>query len=71
MFVPRLRTAALALAAGLSLSACVYDDGYGYGGVSVGYGNAGYYDPYYDSYGSGYGRGYGYGSGYSGWYDGY
>ena len=78
MFVPRIRTAALALAAGLSLSACVYDDGYGYGGVSVGYGAGygGYYDDYYDPYygGGHYSSGYGYGyprySGYSGlWYN--
>jgi hypothetical protein len=42
-----------------ALGGCAYDDGYGYGGVSMGYGGGyGPYDPY------GY---YGYG----GWYDGY
>jgi hypothetical protein len=43
----------------LALSGC-YEDGYGYGGISAGYGSGGYYgygDPYY---------GYGYG-----WYDGF
>lgn len=45
-------------AASLGLSACAYD-GYGYGGVSAGYGSGGYYG--YDDY---YGRPYG-------WYDGY
>jgi hypothetical protein len=73
MFVPRLRNAVLAAAAALSVSAC-YDDGYGYGGLSVGYGSAGYYDPYYGGYGSRYGSSYGYGYGYGlpsyyGWYD--
>ena len=70
MFLPRIRTVALGLAAGLSLSACVYDD-YSYGGVSVGYGNAGYYDPYYDPYYGDYygGYGHGYGSSYFGWYN--
>src|SRR5690349_20456535 len=41
-----LRTTVLALAASLSLTAC-YNDGYGYSGVSVGYG-ASY--PYYGWY---------------------
>ncbi len=52
MFLPRIRTAVLAVAGALSLTACgnYYDDGYGYGGVSVGYGSAGHYDPYYDDY---------------------
>lgn len=57
--------AAMGLAGALALGGC-YDDGYGYGGVSVGtgyYGNGyyggGYADPYY---GSGYYPGYG-------WYD--
>ena len=80
----RLRFAAVATAAALSLSACAYN---GYPGVSVGYGNAGYggyggygygYDPYYDGYSPygynsiGYSRygGYGYGSPF-GWYNGY
>jgi hypothetical protein len=72
MFVSRIRAATLAIAAGLSLSACVYDDGYGYGGLSVGYGSAGYYDGYYDPYyGGHYGRSsYGYAP-YWGWYNGY
>ena len=65
----RLRTAALLLAAGLGLSACSHYDGYGYGGVSVGYG--GYCDPYWDDCYSGYGYG---GYGYDpwwGWYGNY
>jgi len=53
----RLALVGLLAAAGMSLSACVYDD-YGYGGVSVGYGGGGYYDDYYP------GVGYG-------WYDGF
>ena len=61
MTKPSLRTLALALAAGVSLAACAYDD-YGYGGVSVGYGNPGYYDDYYGYYSS---------NPYWGWYDGY
>ena len=69
MSVPR--TLVLAAAATLGLSACTYDDGYGYGGLSVGYGSAGYYDPYYGGYGYGdYGYGYGAPS-YYGWYDNY
>ncbi|RJF85424.1 hypothetical protein [Sphingomonas cavernae] len=61
MYVPRIRTILLALIASAGLAGCAYDDGYGYGGVSVGYG-AGYYDPwYYDDY---YPRRYG-------WYDGF
>jgi hypothetical protein len=77
MFLPRIRTAALAIGAALSLGACSYSDGYGYGGLSVGYGNAGYYDDYYDSYyGGGYGRHGSYGSygryqPYYGWYNGF
>ena len=51
-------------AASLGLSGC-YDDGYGYGGVQVGYGG-GYYDDGF-GYGGPYGGGYGYGSPY-GWY---
>lgn len=62
MFVPQIRAAALAIVAGLSLSACAsFDDGYGsYSSVSFGIGSGGYYDPYYDDYyrGSRYGRGY-------------
>lgn len=72
MFAYPLRTAALAMAAAVGLSACT--TGYGYNGVSVGVGN-GYYDPYYSGYGYGAGYpGYGYGYGYApyyGWYDGY
>jgi hypothetical protein len=51
----------LALASALTLSGC-YDDGYGYGGASVGYGSGGYYG--YDDYAYGY-------PGYYGWYDGF
>lgn len=77
-----LRTATVALVAGLGLGGCAYGP-YGGLGVGVGYGNAGYgsgyCDPYYDrycsSYGySSYGSPYGYSPyGYSpyGWYDGY
>jgi hypothetical protein len=67
MFAYALRTAALAAAAIVGLSACTSP--YGYNGVSVGVGNAGYYDPYYND---GYGYGYGYDAGYSGYgYPGY
>ena len=55
----KLAVAGLALGSILALGGC-YDDGYGYGGVSVGYGHPGYYgygDPYY-------GHDYG-------WYDGF
>jgi hypothetical protein len=62
MFAYPLRAAALAAAAALGLSACTSP--YGYSGVSMGVGNAGYYDPYYG--------GYGYDAGYSGYgYPGY
>lgn len=74
MFVARLRNVALIAAASLGLTACAYDDGYGYGGVSMGWGNGygGYGDPYYGDYGYGYGGygGYGYPS-YYGWYSGF
>jgi hypothetical protein len=68
----RLRTAFLLVAAGLGLGACSTYDGYGYGGLSVGYGG-GYCDPYYYDCYSGYG---GYGGGYAydpwyGWYGDY
>jgi hypothetical protein len=73
MSLIRPRTAMLVLAAGLGLSACAYDGGYGYGGLSVGYGG-GYCDPYYYDCYSGYG-GYGGYGGYSdpwwGWYGDY
>jgi hypothetical protein len=68
MSLIRLRTAAILLAAGLGLSACAYDRGYGYGGLSVGYG--GYCDPYYDDCYSGYGYG-GYSDPWWGWYGDY
>ena len=68
-----LKTAALAIFAGVGLSGCAYGP-YGGLGVGVGYGN-GYNDPYYNSggyysggygypSGSGYGYGYPYGAGY-------
>jgi len=49
MYVPRLRSALILLAGTLGLSACGYNDGYGYSRVSVGYGSGGggYCDPYY------------------------
>lgn len=63
--VKRLGLVAL-LGAALGVSACA-SHGYGYGGVSAGYG--GYYgDPYFDGYGPGYAS-YG-GLGY-GWYNGF
>lgn len=57
-FVKTTAAAAL-IASSLALGGCVMDDGYGYGGVNVGYGSPGYYD-----FG-----GYGYAP--YGWYDGY
>ncbi|HYD38067.1 MAG TPA: peptidase, partial [Allosphingosinicella sp.] len=70
----RLRSILVLAAAGLGLAACSHYDGYGYGGVSVGYGSR-YCDPYYDDC-YGYGYGYGYGGGYAydpwwGWYGNY
>jgi len=74
----RLRTLGLALAAGIGLAGCT--DGYGYSGVSAGYGVAGYggyggygYDGFgYDGYyGSGYGYAGAFGSPYWGWYGDY
>ena len=52
MYVPRLRNITLILLAGLGVSACGYDRGYGYGGLSVGYGGygGGYYSPYRGNY---------------------
>jgi hypothetical protein len=74
MSVFNLKTAALAIAAGVGLSGCAYGP-YGGLGVGVGYGNGyGYDDGYYGGgyYGAGYDRyGYGYGQPYYGWYDGY
>ena len=85
MIMFNLKTAALAIVAGVGLSGCAYGP-YGGLGVGVGYGN-GYYDPYYNSggyyssgygypgygYGYPYGSGYGYpyGSSYYGWNNGY
>ena len=57
-----IRAAAIAIAA-VGLGACAGP--FGYGGVSVGFGN-GYYDPYYSAYSP-----YGYADPYWGWYDGY
>ena len=74
MFVTRIRSAALALTAALGLSACTaYDSGYGYSGLSVGFGSGGYYDDYYDPYyGGGYHGGrYGSYSPYYGWNNGF
>jgi hypothetical protein len=68
MAVRFLRLPALVLASTLGLSACAYGDGYGYGGVSVGYGGGGYCDPYFDDC---YGGGYGYNDPWYGWYDNY
>lgn len=85
MRVLNLRTAAIALVAGLGLGGCAYGP-YGGLGVGVGYGdpyyNNGYgyspygygagYSPYgYGSYGSYSPYGYGYGSPYWGWNDGF
>jgi len=68
MFASRLRTAAVAVASTLALSACAGP----YGGLGVGYGSGGYYGGYgsyggygYDPYGYGGYSSYGYG------YDGY
>ena len=66
MRIPRLRSVAIVLAAGIGLGGCATYSPFGYGsGVSIGYGNHGYYDPYYG--------GYGYRAGYApyGWYDGF
>lgn len=70
MFGSRIRAAGVALVAGLSLGACTYGNGYGYSGLSIGFGTGGYYDDYYDPYygGDPYGRSY---SPYYGWYDGF
>jgi hypothetical protein len=62
----RLLTPVFALAAASGLAACSSYDGYGYGGVSLGYGSAGYYDPWYDPYWDHYNS-----YPYWGWYDGY
>ena len=68
MPVVRLRSTLVLLAATVGMGGCAYNP-YAGTGVSVGIGNAGYYDPYYSGYGSqygyGYGSPYGYGYGYS------
>jgi len=66
-----LRSAAIALAAGIGLGGCATYSPYGYGsGVSVSLGSG--YDPYYNRYSSRYSPyGYGYASPYWGWYDGF
>lgn len=71
MFLKRLGLTALL--GGLALGATACTDGYGYSGVNVGYGSAGYYgDPYDDGYGYGGGYGgYGYAPSYYGWYGDY
>jgi len=66
----RLRSALLALATLPALAACdtYYGDrgyGYGYGGVSLGFGR-GYYDPWYDPYWDHYAS-----NPYWGWYNGF
>lgn len=66
----------LSLLGGLSLGTAACTDGYGYGGVGLGYGSGYVADPYYagDYYGDGWGGGWGgYGAGYGGlgygWYN--
>jgi hypothetical protein len=72
---PRLRTLAFAFLATAGLSACAEGyGGYGYSGVSVGYGSPGWCDPYYFDcrYYGGYGYGaYGFGEPYWGWWGNY
>ena len=65
-FLTKPALIAAAAAGALALAGCT--DGYGYSGVSVGYGSTGYYDDGY--YGNGYydNR---YGSPYWGWYNNY
>lgn len=74
MILKRIGIVALLLGLGTGVSAC--SEGYGYGGVDVGYGSSGYYDQGGYGYGGGYGTGYygaGYGglSSYYGWYGDY
>jgi len=69
-YVFPVRHMAIALAASVALGGCAsyyggYGGGGGYGGLSVGIGTGGYYDPYYSSLGY-----YG-GSPYWGWNDGF
>jgi len=64
----RHRNLAIVLFAGATLSGCLYGGvgGYGrHGGVSVGIGTGGYYDPYYGDWG------YYRSNPYWGWYDGF
>ena len=62
----KLSMIALGAASIVALSGCV-DDGYGYSGLSVGYGSPGYYGQgYYSDFYDG-----AYGSPYYGWYNGY
>ncbi|WP_241656390.1 hypothetical protein [Sphingomonas oligophenolica] len=70
MTLKRIGLIALVLGIGLGTAACT--DGYGYSGLSVGYGSGSYYGDGYDT-GYGYGSGYdsGYGSPYYGWYNDY
>lgn len=63
----RLRAVILAASASLGLGACTMYDGYGYGGLSVGYGSD-YCDPYWDDC---YGYGYGAQDSWYGWYGDY
>ncbi|HEU0066576.1 MAG TPA: hypothetical protein VFQ57_04980 [Sphingomonas sp.] len=65
MFAKRLMIAGVAIGTALGLGACT--DGYGYGGLSTGYGVYGGV-PYYDGYGAG---SYGYAPSYFGWYGDY
>lgn len=68
MLIKRLAMIGLLFGAGVATTACT--EGYGYSGLSVGYGNGGYYDGYgYDGYG--YGGGYGAYPSYYGWYGDY
>jgi hypothetical protein len=65
-----LKRLGLTLGLGLAVAGCT--DGYGYSGVSLGYGGGYYDDPYYDGGYGGYGYGgYGYAPSYFGWYGDY
>lgn len=79
MFASRIHTAGFAIVAAIGLSACGYNQGYGYGGLGGGIGT-GYYDNgFYDDgvYGGGFGGagfgglGGGIGSSYFGWNNGF
>jgi predicted dehydrogenase len=56
------------LIGGVLMTTAGCTDGYGYSGVSLGYGGGGYYDT---PYAGGYGGGYGYAPSYYGWYGDY